>query len=269
MVTAGGFDADAALATIKKLFGPIPRGDLPARKANPKLAPRTAAVKQKFKSKFPTPRLLYGFNTVRETDPDAIPRSGRPDGTDNGALFHSRNVWLQNENTSGRPNLVDRGSVAEWSGGATSPEKTGAKSREAALKSMQAKPGFVVDLVAAEPAVGRGGDGHDLAAVVRRLRDLYREKAAPAALAPRHPCRRRRLRTESGGQVHGSPAATRAAGATSADVHGLDPVVPQRPRDDRVRRRPRVLGLGSGLAALRISRDRGAEPPLPRRPLPV
>jgi zinc protease len=73
LVIAGGFDEADALETIKKLFGPIPKADLPARKPIPKSEPRTETVKKKFEPKFPTPRLLYGFNTVVETDPDAIP----------------------------------------------------------------------------------------------------------------------------------------------------------------------------------------------------
>lgn len=72
LVVAGGFDEADALATIKKLFGPIPKGDLPTRKPLPKAEPRTETVRQKFDSKFTTPRLLYGFNTVVETDPDAV-----------------------------------------------------------------------------------------------------------------------------------------------------------------------------------------------------
>jgi zinc protease len=73
LVVAGGFDEKDALETITKLFGPIPRAELPARKPIPKPEPRAETVKKKFESKFPTPRLLYGFNTVVETDPDAIP----------------------------------------------------------------------------------------------------------------------------------------------------------------------------------------------------
>ena len=73
LVVVGGFDVKDALETIHRLFGPIPKGDLPARKPIPKPEPRTETVRQKFESKFTTPRLLYGFNTVVETDPDAIP----------------------------------------------------------------------------------------------------------------------------------------------------------------------------------------------------
>jgi zinc protease len=73
LVVAGGFDEKDALETIKKLFGPIPKGTLPARKPVPELKPRMETVRKKFDSKFPTPRLLMGFNSVTETDADAIP----------------------------------------------------------------------------------------------------------------------------------------------------------------------------------------------------
>jgi len=73
LVVAGGFDEKDALETIKKLFSSIPKGELPARKPIPEQKRRTEVVRKKFDSKFPTPRLLYGFNTVRETDPDSVP----------------------------------------------------------------------------------------------------------------------------------------------------------------------------------------------------
>lgn len=73
LVVAGGFDETDALATIKKLFGPIPKAELPARKPVPDGKPRTETVRKKFDSKFPTPRLLVGFNSVTETDPDSVP----------------------------------------------------------------------------------------------------------------------------------------------------------------------------------------------------
>jgi zinc protease len=72
LVVTGGFDESDALETIKKLFGPIPKADLPARKPAPDLKPRAETVRKKFESKFPTPRLLFGFNSVAETDADSI-----------------------------------------------------------------------------------------------------------------------------------------------------------------------------------------------------
>jgi zinc protease len=73
LVVAGGFDEEKALETIKKLFGPIPKGELPPRKVAPPVKPRTETVRKKFESKFPTPRLLIGFNTVTEEDKDSVP----------------------------------------------------------------------------------------------------------------------------------------------------------------------------------------------------
>lgn len=73
LVVTGGFDEKDALEAIKKQFGPIPKGELPTRKPIPEQKPRTETVRKKFESKFPTARLLMGFNTVTETDVDSIP----------------------------------------------------------------------------------------------------------------------------------------------------------------------------------------------------
>lgn len=81
-------------------------------------------------------------------DASAIPAITRC-GTNNGAFFHSRHLWVQNEDTARLPDLVDRVSfdalLAE-----TEPE---AKSPDAALKSMRVRPGFAIELVAAEPLI--------------------------------------------------------------------------------------------------------------------
>ncbi len=69
LVVCGAFDPDAALATIKKLFGPIPRAELPARKPLPEAKPARPA-RLEMASKFGQPRLLLGFNTVRSGDAD-------------------------------------------------------------------------------------------------------------------------------------------------------------------------------------------------------
>ncbi len=64
LVVVGGFNPDDALATIKKLFGPIPKADLPPRK-EAKLPPaRGAPARKEFASKFDVPRMMMGFNTV-------------------------------------------------------------------------------------------------------------------------------------------------------------------------------------------------------------
>ena len=70
LIVAGGFDPDEAIALVKKLFGPIPKGELPPRPPFPEIKPRTKQVRQEFESKFDVPRLTVGFNTVRAGDPD-------------------------------------------------------------------------------------------------------------------------------------------------------------------------------------------------------
>ncbi len=70
LVIAGGFDPDKVLPLVEKLFGPIPKGELPERKAAPKAEPRTKQVRHEFKSKFDVARAMIGFNTVRIGEPD-------------------------------------------------------------------------------------------------------------------------------------------------------------------------------------------------------
>jgi zinc protease len=69
LVIVGGFDPAEALAAVKKLFGPIPRGELPARKPVPAEAPRLPS-RHEMESKFSVPRLLVGFPTVKAGDDD-------------------------------------------------------------------------------------------------------------------------------------------------------------------------------------------------------
>jgi zinc protease len=71
LIVAGGIDADKALARIKELFGPIPSGPLPSRKAAPPPPQRTQPVRQDIPSKFEVPRMIMGFNTVKSGDPDS------------------------------------------------------------------------------------------------------------------------------------------------------------------------------------------------------
>ncbi len=70
IIIAGGFDPDDAMATIKKLFSSIPKGDLPPRKPDPKQPVREKQVRKEFESKFDVPRMMVGFNTVVVGDPD-------------------------------------------------------------------------------------------------------------------------------------------------------------------------------------------------------
>jgi zinc protease len=69
LVIVGGFDPADAMTRITKLFGPIPKGELPARKPAP-LQPRAKAARAELDSKFDVPRLLVGFNTCPVGDPD-------------------------------------------------------------------------------------------------------------------------------------------------------------------------------------------------------
>jgi zinc protease len=69
LILVGGFDADEALAAIKKLFTDIPRGKLPERKTLPAETPKLPA-RLEMPSKFSVPRLLVTFPTVRIGDPD-------------------------------------------------------------------------------------------------------------------------------------------------------------------------------------------------------
>jgi zinc protease len=69
LIVAGRFDPDKAMETIKKLFGPIPKGKLPERKKLPEEKLKRPERVQ-MDSKFSQPRLLIGYNTVRSDHPD-------------------------------------------------------------------------------------------------------------------------------------------------------------------------------------------------------
>lgn len=82
-----------------------------------------------------------------EKDPqNELPTIAR-NGTDNGAWFHSRHLWVQNEDTAKMKDLVDRRSFAAILG----QDEPRAKSPIAAVASLVPRPGFTVELVAAEP----------------------------------------------------------------------------------------------------------------------
>ncbi|MBI2947363.1 MAG: c-type cytochrome [Verrucomicrobia bacterium] len=104
------------------------------------------------------PKLYLGFQSGwtravvsgKRGDAGEIPmivRSG--DARNNGAWFHSRHLWVQNEDTAALKDLVDRRSFADLLGGL----QPAAKSPQAALESMRVRPGFKIDLVAHEPLV--------------------------------------------------------------------------------------------------------------------
>ena len=69
LVVCGGFDPDEALAKIKKLFGPIPKVELPERKQVSKEKLKRPA-RLDMESKFAVPRLLFGWNTISSRDDD-------------------------------------------------------------------------------------------------------------------------------------------------------------------------------------------------------
>jgi zinc protease len=70
LIIVGGFDPDTAMTNVKKLFGSIPKADLPKRKAPVSAPPRTAPVRKEFTSKFDVARMMIGYNTVRVGEPE-------------------------------------------------------------------------------------------------------------------------------------------------------------------------------------------------------
>ncbi len=81
-------------------------------------------------------------------DADAVPMVTR-NGTNNGAWFHSRSLWVQNEDTARLPNLVDHRTFNDLLGDT----ETGPLPPQSGLRSLKARDGFEVELVAAEPLV--------------------------------------------------------------------------------------------------------------------
>ena len=71
------------------------------------------------------------------------------DGINSGAWFAKEHIWFQNENTNRMPDLVDRRSFVQLLGD-TDPSPQGPQQ---SLRSIHVRPGFRVELVAAEPLV--------------------------------------------------------------------------------------------------------------------
>jgi len=69
LVICGGFDPDKALDKVKKLFGPIPKVELHARKTA-KPMNREKPIHATFDSKFELARMLMGFNAMSRADSD-------------------------------------------------------------------------------------------------------------------------------------------------------------------------------------------------------
>jgi putative membrane-bound dehydrogenase-like protein len=81
-------------------------------------------------------------------DGDAIPMIVR-NGTNNGAWFHSRHMWVQNEDTARLPDLVDRRAFNDWLVEAAPHPRTA----RASLKGLIPRDGMHVELVASEPLI--------------------------------------------------------------------------------------------------------------------
>ncbi|QDV17547.1 Cytochrome c [Gimesia panareensis] len=88
------------------------------------------------------------FDQNRTDEGGAVPMISRK-GTNNGAWFHSKHLWVQNEDTAKMKHLVAGKSFEEM----LAEQGPRPKSKEEALKTLKVKPGFHVELVAAEPLV--------------------------------------------------------------------------------------------------------------------
>lgn len=78
-----------------------------------------------------------------------LPPIVRADGSNNGFFVHSRHLFWQNEDTDKLPDLVDRRSFNNLLANTDLTPRP--KSTVGALKSFQTRPGFKVELMAAEP----------------------------------------------------------------------------------------------------------------------
>jgi putative membrane-bound dehydrogenase-like protein len=78
----------------------------------------------------------------------ALPAIARR-GSDNGAWFADRHLWVQNEHTAKLPDLLDRRSFNDL----LASVDPGPRSPAASLRCLKARPGFAVEQVAAEPLV--------------------------------------------------------------------------------------------------------------------
>jgi putative membrane-bound dehydrogenase-like protein len=84
----------------------------------------------------------------KRTDKDAVPMIASK-GSNNGAWFHSRVLWVQNEHTAILKDLVQRRAFNDMLVNID----PGPRSPQASLRALKARPGFVVELMAAEPLV--------------------------------------------------------------------------------------------------------------------
>ena len=102
----------------------------------------------------PEPYLGFGTGWTREVllgrrgESGEIPMITR-NGSNNGAWFHGRQLWVQNEDTAALPDKVERRSFDTLLAGLQPPPL----SPEDSLKAIRVRPGFKVELVASEPLV--------------------------------------------------------------------------------------------------------------------
>ncbi len=104
----------------------------------------------------PVPELGWGKGWTEEIisgkrgEPGAVPMIVRGGAhPNNGAWFHDRRLWVQNEDTADLPDKVDRRSFKDL----LSAGQPLALSPEDSLRAIQVRPGFNVELVAQEPLV--------------------------------------------------------------------------------------------------------------------
>lgn len=79
---------------------------------------------------------------------DAVPMIVR-NGTNNGVWFADKHMWIQNEDTARLPDGVDRRTFSEL----IQNDQPRPQSPQQSLRSLRPRPGFKVELVAAEPLV--------------------------------------------------------------------------------------------------------------------
>ena len=72
LIIVGDFDIKDAKTAIDELFAKIPKAELPERRPQPKWPARPETIRKPMSSKFETPRLLMGFNTVAADHPDSL-----------------------------------------------------------------------------------------------------------------------------------------------------------------------------------------------------
>ncbi len=175
-------------------------------------------------------------------DKDALPMIAR-NGTNNGFWVHSGHLWWSNEDTAHLKDHVDRRSINELLKN-VEPE---ALSPEASLKSMKPRPGFAIELMAAEPLVADpiafawGPDGklwvvemgdYPLG-VDGKGKHGGRIKFLEKAIGGRKPGERRGVSptcTSGGSNPAGKDGGRRSSLRTQSDTSGLRPDA--RPNDD-------------------------------------